>query len=145
MENAILDYPNVSRAEWVLNHPAQCVLNGSQVYWTDEVEESFGAPGGTEMYAAQLRKQILNLVELVRGGLTKAKATTIGALVVLDVHAKDVVEKLIEEEVCDEYAFEWISQLRYYWDLNEDHPGYEVTQNRSNLWVNCDPMVQGAC
>jgi dynein heavy chain, axonemal len=68
--------------------------------------------GGIGDYAEQLKKQILDLVALVRGGLSRAKATTIGALVVVDVHAKDVIEKLAEEGVNDEEAFEWISQMR---------------------------------
>lgn len=137
MEIAILEYPETPRKEWVLVHPAQCVLNGSQVYWTDEVEEAFLIDGGTAEYLEQLKAQILDLVMLVRGGLNKAKRTTIGALVVVDVHAKDVVDNLVKEGVHDEEAFEWISQLRYYWDMNEDHAGYEVTMSRSNLWVKC--------
>ena len=51
----------------------------------------------------------------MRKPLTKQQKVTINALIVLDVHAKDVVEKLIIAEVKDIGAFEWISQLRYYW------------------------------
>jgi dynein heavy chain len=40
---------------------------------------------------------------------------TLNALIVIDVHAKDVVEKLWREEIDDINSFEWISQLRYYW------------------------------
>jgi dynein heavy chain len=31
-------YYEGKRTEWVLNHCGQCVLNGSQVHWTTEVE-----------------------------------------------------------------------------------------------------------
>lgn len=27
-------YPATKRTEWTKNHPGQCVLNGSQVWWT---------------------------------------------------------------------------------------------------------------
>lgn len=34
---------------------------------------------------------------------------TINALIVIDVHAKDVVEKVYRSNVNDLFAFEWIS------------------------------------
>lgn len=35
--NSINDYSTRSRSDWILLHPGQCVLNGSQVHWTSEV------------------------------------------------------------------------------------------------------------
>lgn len=35
---SIEDYMKKPRTDWVLVHPGQCVLNGSQVHWTEEVE-----------------------------------------------------------------------------------------------------------
>jgi dynein heavy chain len=35
--------------------------------------------------------------------------TTINALIVIDVHAKDVLEKIYKAGVNDLFAFEWIS------------------------------------
>lgn len=46
------------------------------------------------------------------------QSITINALIVIDVHAKDVVEKLVEANIRDIAAFEWISQLRYYWETD---------------------------
>jgi dynein heavy chain len=37
---SIENYTEVPRTDWMLNHPGQCVLNGSQVHWTTEVEEA---------------------------------------------------------------------------------------------------------
>ena len=37
---SIKDYAVQPREDWVLTHPGQCVLNGSQVHWTKEVEEA---------------------------------------------------------------------------------------------------------
>lgn len=56
---------------------------------------------------------------LVRQKLTKNQIITVNALIVIDVHAKDVVARLAEEGIDDINAFEWISQLRYYWE-NDD-------------------------
>ena len=128
MEKAIEEYEDVERTDWVLQHPAQCILNGSQKWWTTEIEESF-ENNTLKDYSVQLQDQIRGLVLLVRGNLAKSMRTTIGALVVLDVHAKDVTLKLVDEGVDNKQAFDWISQLRYYWE--------EDDRKEPHLWVRC--------
>ena len=88
--------------------------------WTTEVEGCF-LKGGNEVkkYFQKQTGQMEGLVQLVRQRLTKQQKTTICALIVIDVHAKDIVEKLVLENVKDVAAFEWISQLRYYQENDE--------------------------
>ena len=87
-------YLDEQRTKWVLGNPGQVVLNSSQVHWTAEVEEAMHEMTLAK-YFRKLTDQLLDLVRLVRGNITKLQRMSIGALVVIDVHAKDTVEKLV--------------------------------------------------
>ena len=92
---SITSYKEGLRTDWILKHPGQCVLNGSQVHWTTEVEDGIkGGPDAIVKYCDFLSSQLLDTVNLVRQQLTKLQSITLGALIVIDVHAKEVVDKL---------------------------------------------------
>lgn len=54
--------------------------------------------------------------EIIRGDLSKILRLKIVALVTGEVHARDVIDKLIKAGCNDANAFEWVCQLRLYWD-----------------------------
>ena len=55
---------------------------------------------------------------MVRGKLPAMSRITLGALIVIDVHARDVVESFHKNQVSCVTDFQWISQLRYYLEVS---------------------------
>ncbi|XP_058497468.1 dynein axonemal heavy chain 1 [Solea solea] len=115
IERSLKVYPEQYRTEWVLSWPGQVVIAGCQVFWTSEVSEALEQGDMADRLYPQLQRQLGDLVQLVRGGLSKMQRAVLSALIVIEVHAKEVAAKLVEQKVSSVNDFEWISQLRYYW------------------------------
>ncbi|KAI7795154.1 dynein axonemal heavy chain 1 [Triplophysa rosa] len=136
-------YVENPRGEWVLSWPGQVVIAGCQTFWTQEVSESLEKGDLADRLYPELETQLKDLVQLVRGRLSKMQRAVLSALIVIEVHAKDVAARLVEEGVCSVNDFEWISQLRYYWhdDLfiravnAEFLYGYEYLGNSGRLVI----------
>lgn len=63
-----------------------------------------------------MENQLQDIVKLVRQDLSDLARLSLGALIVLDVHAKDVIVDLEKKNCSSVNDFSWIAQLRYYWE-----------------------------
>ncbi|EGD83038.1 dynein heavy chain 2 [Salpingoeca rosetta] len=118
-------YAKTSRNQWVQDWPGQVVLAVSSIFWTSNVEEALASKKGLEAFLAVSNEQINQIVEMVRGKLSKALRRTLSALTVIDVHARDVVAQMIKDGVNSTNDFDWIAQLRYYWEMATTDEGIE--------------------
>ena len=106
------------RDEWVLDWPGMVVLVVTAVNWTMGVTNAI-TDGTTKQYEEKCTSDLMKIVDRVRGELTSLQRKTLGALVVMDVHARDVVANLAKKGVSSPTDFDWQAQLRSYW---EDDP-----------------------
>ena len=86
---------------------------------------------------------------LVRQKLSKLNKISVNALIVIDVHALEVVKMMVDQRCESKSDFEWVQQLRYYWALDPyeqmncyvrcvatDYPyGYEYLGNTGRLVI----------
>ncbi|XP_069502374.1 dynein axonemal heavy chain 2 [Ambystoma mexicanum] len=140
------------RDKWVKEWAGQMVITASQIQWTVDVTKSLvsSKERGDKKFLKVMKKKQLSMLnrysDSIRGNLTKILRLKIVALVTVEVHARDVIEKMLKSGCTDVTSFEWLSQLRLYWDKDIDdciirqtntqfQYGYEYLGNSGRLVI----------
>ena len=124
MTEAVSSYEEKPRDQWLFDFPAQVALCGTQIWWTTEVNIAFarleeGYENALKDYNKKQVQQLNALIQMLIGKLNSGDRQKIMTICTIDVHARDVVTKLITNRVDSSQAFSWLSQLRHRWDDNE--------------------------
>nr|XP_015221526.1 PREDICTED: dynein heavy chain 10, axonemal [Lepisosteus oculatus] len=114
-----------NRVDWMLLYQGMVVLAGNQVWWTWEVEDVFhkvkkGEKQALKNYAKKMHQQIDDLVTRITQPLKKNDRKKYNTVLIIDVHARDIVDNFVRDSIMDAREFEWESQLRFYWDREPD-------------------------
>jgi MoxR-like ATPase len=106
------------REAWITDFPAQIILITNQIIWTQQVTSALRTPKSRGLVALQTRfiEQLEQLTAQIRQPLSLATRQVISCLLINEVHNRDIIANLIQQEVSDADAFKWQIQLRYYWD-----------------------------
>ncbi|CAB0031813.1 unnamed protein product [Trichogramma brassicae] len=124
MELALADYPKKGRKHVIWSYPSQIVLTVSQIFWAADVHkilDSSDPIGNMKGFEAKSYKNLNELAALVRGELPKLVRDVIINLITVDVHARDTISILVENQVSSSKSFDWTKALRYYWDKSRDN------------------------
>ncbi|CAB3221174.1 unnamed protein product [Arctia plantaginis] len=111
----------IPREQWVLRWPGQVVIAGSQTAWTAGVEHGI-EEFRIDQFFEEMLQQLESLRALVKSDLTYFQREVLCALIVIEVHARDVTNTLVEESVRHVSDFQWICQLRYYSNVKAMYP-----------------------
>eukprot|EP00820_Chromera_velia_P013184 Cvel_23772.t1-p1 / transcript=Cvel_23772.t1 / gene=Cvel_23772 / organism=Chromera_velia_CCMP2878 / gene_product=Dynein heavy chain 7, axonemal, putative / transcript_product=Dynein heavy chain 7, axonemal, putative / location=Cvel_scaffold2493:30-23749(-) / protein_length=3778 / sequence_SO=supercontig / SO=protein_coding / is_pseudo=false len=143
IDASVTAYAKEQRTKWCLEWPGQVVLAVDCIYWTAEVAEAISS-GAIDKYVQKLVSQLSEVVQLVRGKLTKQNRKTLGAMVTIDVHARDVVMQLEKAKIGSPDEFDWMSQLRYYWKKPGEipAPAREATGGKKQMNAKCECEVR---
>lgn len=122
IEKSHEDYNKKSKKDWISTWGGMIVLCVSQIYWTAEVHSLLKTNEIKILkdFHVLLNEQLNELVKFIRSStITNLVRITIKALIIINVHAKDVIQELIFNKVTSDDDFNWLAQLRYYWEENE--------------------------
>jgi dynein heavy chain len=101
-----------------------CIV-GTQIWWTWRVEDVFRKVREGDKYAMknELKKQtndLNDLIDLVRTDLNSLDRRKINMLIIVDVHARDIVDSFVKDSILDAREFQWESQLKFYWRVQDN-------------------------
>lgn len=124
-KKALEDLDKKKRIDWIkdMEWPGQLVQVIDQVVWTQGVE--YGVlEGKLQEFLSKLDLELSEVVDLVRTNIASLLSITLSGLIVISVHNRDIVEKLIREKIEKVTDFEWKAQMRYYFNKeNEEETG----------------------
>lgn len=82
-------------------------------------------------------QQLADLIDEINKPLSNLDRKKLITLCTIDVHARDVVGRLIEERVEDGMCFQWQSQLRYYQVISQMRrmSGDAVGLVKAEVWL----------
>ncbi|XP_045680245.1 dynein axonemal heavy chain 9 isoform X1 [Phyllostomus hastatus] len=126
MAEGVTAYEEKPREQWLFDYPAQVALTCTQIWWTMEVGMAFarleeGYESAMKDYHKKQVAQLKTLISMLIGPLSKGDRQKIMTICTIDVHARDVVAKMIAQKVDNAQAFLWLSQLRHRWDDEAKH------------------------
>uniref|UniRef100_H2ZKA8 AAA+ ATPase domain-containing protein n=1 Tax=Ciona savignyi TaxID=51511 RepID=H2ZKA8_CIOSA len=126
LAEAVVTYEEKPRDQWLFDYPAQVALTSTQIWWSTEVGISFarleeGYEHALKDYFKKQVQQLNTLIGLLIGSLTPNDRQKIMTICTIDVHARDVVAKLIQQKIESASEFVWQSQLRHRWDDEKKH------------------------
>ncbi|EGD81605.1 dynein heavy chain 2 [Salpingoeca rosetta] len=125
LQDSIVAHKKQKRDKWLREWAGQLVLTVSQLAWTSQcVAAMSDAKGGPKKGLKVLKKKwvsLLNkLTEAVRSVKNKTQRKKLVALITIEVHSRDVIDRLTKVPNINHNAFEWLMQLRFYWEHGSD-------------------------
>jgi dynein heavy chain 1, cytosolic len=107
--------------EYMSTFPAQIMILGAQVVWTDLVQTALEAQGQGLSKLHECEVRLLNLLaECVLQDLPALMRKKCEHLITEAVHQRDVVEKLMKAEANTPGHYLWILQMRYVYNPNAE-------------------------
>ena len=123
-KKSLEDLNKKRRIDWIkdMEWPGQLVQVIDQVVWTQGVEGGL-LNANLPDFLKKLDGELAEVVDLVRTNIPSLLSITLSGLIVISVHNRDIVERLIKENIEKSTDFEWKAQMRYYYNNDDEEEG----------------------
>ncbi len=105
LREAIRNYEENQTETWQMDYPSQVVIIINQIAWSSEIETTFlrlnhGYENSMKDSLKKKISQINSLIKTLGEELSIADRYKYLSLCTLDIHSRDIINKLIENKVC---------------------------------------------
>lgn len=140
MKAGLNDYEVRPREDWIFAHPGQVVATVAQMTWARMTESCLRHKDPLKRmvtWSQDYKEELQKVIVKIRGPLSKLMRCIAVALVTTDVHARDIIDELIDRKVDSIHDFLWQQQLRYYWESSSlnGSQGFDSSLGSDNCFI----------
>ena len=124
LKTGIQEYAIKPYRDWIQKQAGQIVLLVSQINFTKKITSALKSKNPSHSLRTY-QTQLIDFLNIVANMVSKEtithKVLTIEALITIEVHSRDTLTNLIENNVNNTEDFEWRRNLRYEWEETTMH------------------------
>jgi dynein heavy chain len=94
-------------------------------------------------YYKESVEKLTALIRMVQGDLSKGMRQKVMCLITMDTHSRDIIDKLETENVKKVDAFQWQSQLKFYWSDRDEVKDALIRIADANIWYAYEYLGNG--
>jgi dynein heavy chain len=129
---------SIKKDKWVKTWPGQLLITSGQMKWTADVEKALTeteagnkqAMRGARKTQARALSKFADMLK-IRPPISKIDRNKVMGLLIIEVHSRDVLEKLVKSGISSAGDFDWLQQLRCYWDKETDDCLFRITNTKT--------------
>ena len=122
--------------EWLDQYPTQIVVLAAQVLWSEQVEDVLSRGDKVQEGLNQALTMIENMVATLANSVLQEQPSLrrkkIENLIIEYVHKRAILRSLIKSDVNNNRDFEWLSQMRFYFDPKQSDVLHQLSIYMAN-------------
>lgn len=136
------------KAKWITETCGQLLITAGSTHWTSDCTKALNSIAAGQKNALRQSKKrqlghVAKLTEMIRGSISTIVRRKLVALITMELHNRDVIERLLKANCSSIQDFEWLSQLRYFFNKDEGQNGGLCSVRQINLVLDYGYEYQG--